>query len=100
MSMLPKENPGKDQKMDSLESVAKRMHINVDWQDNSDSFEWKQIELQKFSMQSILNLLVQYIQWKIILLRGNLEKDRGLMLREILTCLFNRTILVRTIWLC
>ena len=57
--MLPKENPGKDQKRDSLESVAKRMHINVDWQDNSDSFQWKQIELQKFSMQSILNLLVQ-----------------------------------------
>ena len=38
---------------------CKTMHIDVDWQDNSDSFEWKQIELQKFSMQSILNLLVQ-----------------------------------------
>ena len=53
------ENPGRDQKRDSLESVAKRMCTNVDWQDNSDSFEWKQIELQKFFMQSILNSLVQ-----------------------------------------
>ena len=53
------------------------MHINVDWQDNSDSFEWKQIELQKFSMQSILNLLMQKIQWKIILLRENLEKTEN-----------------------
>ena len=59
MSMLPKGNPRKDQKRDSLESVAKRIHINVDWQDNSDSFEWKRIELQKSSMQSIPNLLVQ-----------------------------------------
>ena len=57
--MLPKGNPRKDQKRDSLESVAKRMRINVDWQDNSDSFEWKQIESQKSSMQSILNSLVQ-----------------------------------------
>ena len=77
----------------------KNAYINVDWQDNSDSFEWKQIELQKSSMQSILNSLVQKIQWKIILLQGNLEKDRELVLREILTCLFNRTILVRMIWL-
>ena len=43
----------------SLGSVVKRMHINVDWQDNSDSFEWKQIESQKSSMQYILNSLVQ-----------------------------------------
>ena len=57
--MLQKGNPGKDQKRDSLESVARRMRINVDWQDTSDSFEWKQIELQKSSMQSILNSLVQ-----------------------------------------
>ena len=49
----------KGQKRDSLESVAKRMCINVDWQDNSDSLQWKQIELQKSSMQSILNSLVQ-----------------------------------------
>ena len=57
--MLQKGNPGRDQKRDSLESVAKRMRTNVDWQGNSDSFEWKQIELQKFFMQSILNSLVQ-----------------------------------------
>ena len=57
--MLQKGNPGKDQKRDSLGSVVKRMHINVDWQDNLDSFEWKQIESQKSSMQSILNSLVQ-----------------------------------------
>ena len=57
--MLQKGNPGKDQKRDSLESVAKRIRINVDWQDNLDSLEWKQIELQKSSMQSILNSLVQ-----------------------------------------
>ena len=56
---LKKGNPGRDQKRDSLESVAKRMRTNVDWQGNSDSFEWKQIELQKFFMQSILNSLVQ-----------------------------------------
>ena len=47
--MLQKGNPGRDQKRDSLESVAQRMRTNVDWQDNSDSFEWKQIELQNFS---------------------------------------------------
>ena len=57
--MLQKGNPEKDQKRDPLGSVVKRMRINVDWQDNLDSFEWKQIELQKFSMQSTLNLLVQ-----------------------------------------
>ena len=57
--MLQKGNPGRDQKRDSLESVVKRMRVNVDWQDNSDSFEWKQIESQKSSMQSILNSLVQ-----------------------------------------
>ena len=53
--MLQKGNTRKDQKRDSLGSVVKRMRIKVDWQDNSDSFEWKQIESQKSSMQSILN---------------------------------------------
>ena len=53
--MLQKGNPGTDQERDSLESIVKRMPINVDWLDNSDSFEWKQIESQKSSMQSLLN---------------------------------------------
>ena len=38
---------------------CKRMHINVDSQDNLGLFEWKRIGSQKSSMQSILNSLVQ-----------------------------------------
>ena len=45
--MLQKGNPGRDQKRDSLESVAKRMRTNVDWQGNSDSFEWKTNRIAK-----------------------------------------------------